>query len=230
MRELEHRVLNDLAGLSLHLFSQSERSREPERWSQCIALVDASIELCKLQSVGPRDRTASVTIKVAPYLMAVAHKFQCALAGVLEIEMSMDAAVLLSRERAVLVGLILHEAITNARKYAFPNGGHGRVCVEFGRVGNKLELVVSDDGVGFDTATVKQSTGMQTMHHLARQLSGMVCYEQVSKGTELRLNFPVKPIQSGARRQGESRYRLLLENGIVTPLAYGPKIEQSANI
>jgi two-component system, sensor histidine kinase PdtaS len=230
MRELEHRFLNDLAGLSLHLFSQAQRSREPERWSQCIALVDANIEMCKLQSVGPMDKTANVTIKAAPYLLAVAHKLQCAFAGVLEIEMSMDPAVLISRERALLVGLILHEAVTNARKYAFPNGRRGRVCVAFDRIGNKLELVVSDDGVGFDSAKVKQGTGMQAMHHLARQLSGTVRYEQLSKGTELRLSFPVKPIQSRARQQGESRYRLLLEKGMATPLAHRPKTQQSAHV
>ncbi len=174
MRELEHRVLNDLAGLSLHLFSQSQRSRQPEQWSECIAQVDASIEMCKLQSTEPRDKTASITIEAAPYLLAVTHELQRALAGVLKIDTSMDPDALLSRERAVLVGLILHEAVTNARKYAFPNGGCGRVCVEFDRIGNKLELVVSDDGVGFDPAKVKQGTGMQTMHHLARQLSGTV--------------------------------------------------------
>jgi two-component sensor histidine kinase len=230
MRELEHRFLNDLAGLSLHLFSQAQRSPEPERWSQCIALVDANIEMCKLQSVGPIDKTANVTIKAAPYLLAVAHKLQRALAGVLEIETSMDADVLLSRERAVLVGLILHEAVTNARKYAFPNGRRGRVCVAFDRIGNKLELVVSDDGVGFDSAKVKQGTGMQAMHHLARQLSGTVRYEQLSKGTELRLNFPARPVQFRTRRQSESRYRLVLKNGMATPLAHRPKIQQSAHI
>jgi two-component sensor histidine kinase len=207
MRELEHRFLNDLAGLNLHLFSQSQRSRRPEQWSKCMALVDACIEMCKLQSAGPSKKTASITIEVAPYLLAVVHELQHALAGVLEIETSMDPAVVLGRERAVLVGLILHEAITNARKYAFPNSARGGVCVEFDRVGNKLELVVSDDGVGFDLAKVKQGTGMQTMHHLARQLSGTVRYEQSLKGTELRLNFPTRPAQS--RRSTRTRMRIV---------------------
>jgi hypothetical protein len=52
---------------------------------------------------------------------------------------------------------------------------------------------------------VKQGTGMQTMQHLARQLSGTVRYEQLSKGTELRLNFPAKPVHCRSRRQNESR-------------------------
>ena len=97
MRELEHRVLNDLAGLSLHLFSQSQRSRQPEQWSECIAQVDASIEMCKLQSTEPRDKTASITIEAARYLLAVTHELQRALAGVLKIDTSMDPDVLLEQ-------------------------------------------------------------------------------------------------------------------------------------
>jgi two-component system, sensor histidine kinase PdtaS len=229
MRELEHRILNDLAGLSLHLFSQSQRSRQPEQWSKCIALVDASIEMCKLQSVGPRNKTASATIEAAPYLLAVTRELQRALAGILEIKTSMNPHVLLGRERAVLVGLILHEAVTNARKYAFPNGGRGRVYVELDRIGNKLELVVRDDGVGFDSIKVKQGTGMQTMHQLARQLSGTVRFEQLSKGTELCLNFPARPARSHTSRQSERRSTPSRIQHGDTP-ACRPKTARSAQI
>jgi two-component sensor histidine kinase len=234
MRELQHRFLNDLAGLSLHLSSQSQQSRQPENCSKCIALVDASIETCKLhyEGFGSRDKTTSVTISAAPYLLAVAREFQRALTGVLEIETSVDPAVLLSRERVVLVGLILHEAVTNARKYAFPNGERGTVHLEFQRIGNKLELVVSDDGVGFDPAKVKHGTGMQTMHHLARQLSGTIRYMQLPKGTELRLNFPAKPAQSRATWQSESRPSpsRTLAAACGETLARRPKASQLARI
>ncbi len=50
-------------------------------------------------------------------------------------------------DRAVPFGLLVNELTTNAIKHAFPNGsGHIRLCVE--RIGDQIELVVSDDGVG----------------------------------------------------------------------------------
>jgi two-component sensor histidine kinase len=136
------------------------------------------------------DRVAPSQVPLAPYLQAIALTLQRAFDGDLEIETSLASGVSLPRERASLVGLILHEAITNARKYAFPDGRRGKARTEVRRVGNTLELLVSDDGVGFDPETVKQGVGTQLMHNLARQLNGSMHYGKALKGTELHLSFP----------------------------------------
>ena len=56
----------------------------------------------------------------------------------------------LDLDHAVPCGLILNELMTNALKYAFPNGRNGTIYVEL-RVnpGQVLSLRVADDGVGF---------------------------------------------------------------------------------
>ena len=55
--------------------------------------------------------------------------------------------VVLPPDKALPVGLILNELVTNALKYAFPDGP-GLVQVQFGKQGNTLCLSVADDGVG----------------------------------------------------------------------------------
>jgi two-component sensor histidine kinase len=54
----------------------------------------------------------------------------------------------LSAERAVPLGLVLNETVTNALKYAFPEDRAGTVCVAFRRVGGEFVLTVTDDGIG----------------------------------------------------------------------------------
>ena len=185
-QELQHRVLNDLAGLSLHQLSQWQMAGEPDYCRGCMIRLDATIEMYRLL-----DRVAPSQVPLAPYLQAVVQTLQHAFAGDLEIETSLDPVVSLPRERASLVGLILHEAITNARKYAYPDGRCGRVRVEVREVGNTLELVVADDGIGFAPEAVKQGVGTQLMYNLTQQLNGTIRYETVPKGTELHLSFPV---------------------------------------
>jgi two-component sensor histidine kinase len=187
-REFHHRVMNDLAGLDMHAHSQWQTAGQPEPCSKCIARLDATIELYGLlDKIGPGQ---APKIRVAPYLQKVAQTLQRAFAGNLKIETSLDPLVSLRRERASLIGLIFHEAIANALKYAFPRGSHGTVRTSFRRVGNGYELVVADDGVGFDPEGVKKGVGTQVMRHLAQQLNGTMHYAKVPKGSELHLSFP----------------------------------------
>ncbi len=54
----------------------------------------------------------------------------------------------LSAERAVPLGLVLNETVTNALKYAFPEDRAGTVEVRFARDGEAFVLGVTDDGIG----------------------------------------------------------------------------------
>ena len=187
-REFHHRVMNDLAGLDMHLHSHWESAGRPEPCSKCIARLDATIELYGLlDKAGPGPATR---IRLAPYLRRVAQTLQRAFAGNLKIETALDPLASLRRERTSLVGLIFHEAVANALKYAFPRGSHGTVRASFRQIGTAYELVISDDGIGFDPDTVRKGAGTQVMRHLAQQLHGSMHYAKVPRGTELHLSFP----------------------------------------
>ena len=51
------------------------------------------------------------------------------------------------------IGLVLNELVTNALKYAWPDGRSGALTVNMRQDGEVLKLLVADDGVG-DTSTV----------------------------------------------------------------------------
>jgi two-component sensor histidine kinase len=77
-------------------------------------------------------------------------------------------------ERAIPLGLILNELITNALKHAFPSRP-GTIAITIEVDGNKVRLIVRDDGIGlpanFEMAS-SRSLGMQLVTSLVEQLDG----------------------------------------------------------
>ena len=73
-------------------------------------------------------------------------------------------------DRAVLVGLIASELITNGLKYAYPPPLTGTVTVTLERLAaDRARLTVRDEGRGLDEA-VAEGFGLRIVHMLARQL------------------------------------------------------------
>src|SRR5690606_38904051 len=67
-----------------------------------------------------------------------------------------------SPDKAVSLGVILIELLTNAAKYAYPNG-HGEVRIRLERDGKgEPMLSVEDDGIGHDRAQGPRGTGLGT--------------------------------------------------------------------
>ncbi|QHV95118.1 tetratricopeptide repeat-containing sensor histidine kinase [Spirosoma endbachense] len=92
--------------------------------------------------------------------------------------------------QAVPLGLIINEAITNALKYAFPNGRRGQVSLGFLRK-DSYELTIRDDGVGlpvdFDPSR-SQSLGMTLIQGFSDQLGGQLSIIS-QEGLTIRLTF-----------------------------------------
>ncbi|HYI81584.1 MAG TPA: ATP-binding protein [Acetobacteraceae bacterium] len=111
----------------------------------------------------------------------------------------------LDTERAVHLGLVLNELVTNALKYAFPDNAAGTVRVAFHRDGRSFLLSVADNGVGLPaddppaaaaaTGTRPLGTGLGTrlLQVLAAQLRGTLSRRsgENGSGTLAELRFPV---------------------------------------
>lgn len=76
-------------------------------------------------------------------------------------------------DTAIPLGLILNELITNALKYAFPDGRLGTITVRLFESQNHLVLQVADDGVGAsnsDVAPKSSSFGMKLLQAFKSKL------------------------------------------------------------
>ena len=93
-------------------------------------------------------------------------------------------------DRAIPVGLVLNELVSNAFKYAFPAGRAGEIRVGFRLVGEDMvELDVSDNGVGMpETEAGAQSLGLRLVEALTAQL-GAERRREGNGGTHWRIVF-----------------------------------------
>jgi PAS domain S-box-containing protein len=96
-------------------------------------------------------------------------------------------------DRAIPMGLLLNEAITNAFKHAFNGLPGGRVNVRLTDTGGSMALEVIDDGVGLPEGVLAgevSGLGMQILHALSGQIGGELAFPETKRGTAVLVTFP----------------------------------------
>ncbi len=93
---------------------------------------------------------------------------------------------------AVQIGLyrILQEALTNVARHSRANS----VSIKFARLATALEVVVVDDGCGFDAKAVAVSShrlGIQSMKERVAMLGGTVSFTSPRRGTKILVRVPL---------------------------------------
>jgi two-component sensor histidine kinase len=53
----------------------------------------------------------------------------------------------IATKKAIFIGMIINELLTNIYKYAFKNRHHGTILVSIEKINNKVTLSICDDGV-----------------------------------------------------------------------------------
>jgi PAS domain S-box-containing protein len=95
-------------------------------------------------------------------------------------------------ERAVIVGLLINELVTNALKHAFPDGRKGHVAVRCVKLPSGLLLEVADDGVGMPASEVaagsSKQSGMRLIRGFVKQLKGQLEIDTTA-GTRATVKF-----------------------------------------
>jgi PAS domain S-box-containing protein len=179
LKEIHHRVKNNLQIVSSLLNLQTraiedastlQAMRESQMRIRSMALIHEKLyQSPSLASIDFGEYVRSLTIDL--FRTYRGH------AGGIQLKIEVDE-VFLSLDHAVSCGLILNELMTNALKYAFPDGRNGTIWVELhGTPEHMLNLRVADDGVGipvgFDVFNTK-TLGLQLVNNLVRQLDATI--------------------------------------------------------
>jgi two-component sensor histidine kinase len=175
LRELNHRVKNNFQMVESLLDMQRRRAAEAATEQ---ALADAlrrvhSMALAHAYLYSPDD--AGETIDLGVYLGDLCANLSDSL--LLSGQVRLDCwftSCSVSRDRAVAVGVVVNELVTNAAKHAFPNGRTGRISVTLRQIEVGCELTVADDGVGLPDETSARSPGLgrKLVEGFAKQSGG----------------------------------------------------------
>jgi PAS domain S-box-containing protein len=192
LQELAHRVKNSLQIIAamVSIEARGHKSGEGkaalERVSHRInALGQLYSQLSKANTVEAVD-AATYLDELCRDLIASVHK-----EGGTSIVLKTDVeSELLPTDRAITIGLMVNELVTNAVKYAFPDDTKGSVMVTLKRAPGELRLTVSDDGKGIDPGRADSGVGGRLIEGFAQQLGGQLKRESNSQGTTVLLILP----------------------------------------
>jgi len=97
----------------------------------------------------------------------------------------------LKTDRAVSVGIIVNELVSNACKYAYPFGQSGEVRVTFQAEGeDRFRLTVQDDGCGIAAEALPKGTGLgaKLIAAMTRTLQGELTIDSLTRGVSASLS------------------------------------------
>lgn len=191
LREIHHRVKNNLQMITSLLSSQSEFLKD-ETAARVILESQHRVEAMSLihQKLYNSGNLSSVDMPdyIGELVDYLRDSFDMSKKVVFD--MSIER-IRLDVSKAVPVGLILNEAITNAFKYAFPKGVDDRMSIRLFPEGARVTLQVADNGKGmpenFDAGDA-DSFGMILMRGMAEDLDGTF-YIDGSNGTVITVSF-----------------------------------------
>jgi two-component sensor histidine kinase len=193
LREVHHRVKNNLAVIASLLSLQASSSRN----DQVVGALRASqhrvesMALIHEQLYAEADLGRVDLAKHAKLLItSLFHSYgvdPSRVSGRVEME-SLD----LGLDQAIPAGLILGELISNALKHGFPDGRGGSIVIRGRRSAFDIELSVSDNGVGVSDSvdfSKPKSLGTQIVKILTRQLKGVFEVAERRPAT-FKISFP----------------------------------------
>jgi chemotaxis protein methyltransferase CheR len=192
LQELTHRVKNSLqiiaamVGIEARSHKSGQGKAALERVSHRIdALGHLYSKLSKADTIETVD-AATYLDELCRDLIASVHK-EDGTSILLKTDIGSER---LPTDRAITIGLILNELVTNTVKYAFPGETRGTVLVTLKRLPGELRLTVADDGQGLDPRRADSGLGGRLVEGFAQQLGGRVERESNSQGTTVRLILP----------------------------------------
>ncbi len=190
LRELHHRVKNNMQVVMSLLALQAQRSKgDPRSYFQesqrrLAAVAKMHQHLYLLADVAE--------LALVPYFRELAKDIAAAHGAddKVEIDVAGDE-ISVGLDQATAIVLMSGEVMSNAFKHAFANGRRGRLTVRVSRTEEGGSIEINDDGPGFSSEQRQSdSLGMLLIRSLAIQAKGTVVYEG-DAGGHFRLDFVI---------------------------------------
>ena len=192
LREIHHRVKNNLQVVSSLLFLQSQKFNDPELQN---CFLESQSRICSMalahEQLYQSKNLAEISIKgyvenlvgqIQEIFVTPGQAIDCLLAVE---DLDLDIT------KVVPCGLMITELLSNAYKHAFVDGRSGQVTISMKSSTGQIELAVTDNGIGWpDELDYRQpkTLGLQLVKALTNQLNGTLELER-SNGTRFRVCF-----------------------------------------
>ena len=193
LKEVHHRLKNNLAQVESLLSIQADSADSADVKSalnKAVSRVGSTRTLYEKLVVGESYEEVPMRAYLESLIDSLVKVFNehC---GVTVERRIVDFA--LEPKKAVPVGIIINELLTNVFKYAFAGREEGHVSIDLEKTEKKVTLTITDDGVGSYKGVDANNTpgfGLSLVKMLAEQLGGTFTNEN-NNGTRSVLEFEI---------------------------------------
>ncbi|MGB8649230.1 MAG: histidine kinase N-terminal domain-containing protein [Mycobacteriales bacterium] len=197
IREIHHRVKNNLQTVAALLRMQARRMTDPA----AKAALQESVR--RVGSIAVVHETLSLALDETVDFDVIADKVLAMCAEVATTGAAVEVVRtgtfgVLDAEVATPLSMVLTELVQNAVEHAYPDGRAGRIEVGVRRREDELVVEVLDDGAGLPAGFVLEDStrlGLQIVRTLvAGELGGQVTLmPRAGRGTRVELRVPLRP-------------------------------------
>lgn len=187
LAEVNHRVANSLALVAALVRMQASTLSDADARD---ALTETQARISAIAGLHRRLYTSDDvrSVSLDSYLQSLVGELDTTMraAGSPACVRTELEPVTIPTDKAVSIGVIVTELLTNAYKYAYPDDAVGEIRVLLRREQDgDIMLVVEDDGVGWDGAGEPKGTGLGTrmISAMIQQLGTSIAYGDGKGGT-----------------------------------------------
>jgi two-component sensor histidine kinase len=210
--EAHHRIANNLTTIAGLVRSQIRDIIKQDRTFTASEVVSIMEDVGRrIESVGLFHRLLADTqyddlIDLNVYLMKIAQLAidSMSMPGEITVNSTAPEPLRIPADHALPVGFLVSELVTNSVKYAHPAHEKGAVGIGCRRLEREIEIVVTDDGVGFPDGfdpERAESLGLRLVRMMAKQLRGAVKFESSPLGVTATLLAPAGSLPSQRHNQ-----------------------------
>lgn len=176
LREIHHRVKNNLQAVQsivqLQRLPSDVQQSLIDRISSMVAVHEQIYQHDEFSHLRARDLMTSVVEKLIN-----------AYGAPVTVDYNIDD-IAVSADNATPLALLTNELLTNTLKYAFADGRIGMFSIALKAIGGRrARLTVKDNGIGFDSQTIKQGMGSRLVRGVVNQLNGTYTFDGSSGAT-----------------------------------------------
>jgi two-component sensor histidine kinase/PAS domain-containing protein len=192
IREADHRIKNSLQMVT-SLLRMQLRGLEDTPVADALRGAIARVQAIAASHLALQASQDLQTVDLAFVLKELCSHFT-AFHPDAAIDCDIEGPLPMDADRAIPLGLVVNELMTNALRHAFPEGRSGTVKLDALRDEDDIVVRVGDDGVGTARPSTNGGLGSKIIRSLAGQVGAQMETERAPDvGTAVTLRLPLRP-------------------------------------
>ena len=175
LKELHHRVKNNLQ-IIYSLINLQKRRIDSPALHQSLSMVQNRIKTMSLVHQNLHENENFKEVNLEAYIKTIADYLKLLYLNEdkeINIQFTVESSIQIIMDRAITIGLLINEIVSNSMKYAFKGRAEGLITIDVQKLHNGYQMSISDNGIGFSSELAdSKSLGLYLIENLVKQLQG----------------------------------------------------------